>query len=323
MLIDQYKRRFTYLRLSVTDQCNFRCNYCLPDGYCKTGKVDYLNLDEIAALVAAFAKAGTRKIRLTGGEPSLRKDLCDIIRICKQTPGIEKVALTTNGYHLDRQIDGFLEAGLDALNVSVDSLHPDSFRLITGHDKLNQVLRGIDLALEKGLGRVKLNAVLMKSFNAPQLDSFLDYVKYKPVSLRLIELMETGDNGEFFNAEHVNSQNIKQQLLADGWVTQARRPDDGPATEFVHPDYAGRFGLIMPYSKGFCDQCNRLRVTSLGNLGLCLFADNNLNLRPLLQTLDSRQLAGHLHQLLSGKKESHLLQQHNCGSTRNLSQYGG
>jgi len=324
MLTDRFNRRFTYLRLSITDQCNFRCNYCLPDGYCADGTSDtYLQLTEIQKIAAAFALNGTKKIRITGGEPSLRKDLSDIIRCCRETPGIETVALTTNGYKVTRNLRAWVDAGLNQLNLSADSLSPENFTLITGHDKLREVLSGVDLALELGLQHIKLNAVLMREFNQSEVQRFLDYVKQRPISLRFIELMETGDNTDFFNAQHVSGATVQTQLESQGWIQVLREPHAGPAIEYTHPDYAGNIGLIMPYSKDFCSSCNRLRVSSHGNLHLCLFSESHRSLRPYLAKETTEQLAARLRDWVLDKKETHGLHERNSGVTRHLAMIGG
>jgi len=243
VLADNHGRRFSYLRLSITDVCNFRCNYCLPDGYQGTDRSGFLTLEEIRRIAAAFAAMGTRKIRITGGEPSLRKDLPDVIRTLKQTPGIETVALTSNGYRLTQQIRDWADAGLDQLNVSIDSLDPQQFKAITGHDKLQEILDGIQLARELGIRHIKVNAVLLKAWNMNSFQHFFDWLRTTPVTLRFIELMETGDNGEFFAANHVSGDSVKQTLLSRGWTEKPRGPHDGPAQEFSHPDFAGDIGL--------------------------------------------------------------------------------
>lgn len=327
-LTDNFERRFTYLRLSITDQCNFRCNYCLPDGYCSEGKPSFLTLAEIESLVKAFAQCGTRKIRLTGGEPSLRKDLADIIAICKNTPGIETVALTTNGYKLSKEIDSYIDAGLDNLNLSADSLRPETFHLITGQDKLREVLNGIDLAISKGIKTVKLNAVLLRQYNWQELNQFFSYVKDRPVTIRFIELMQTGDNHDFFHAQHVRGTELQTQLLEQGWIPKIRDAHAGPALEYTHSDFVGNIGLIMPYSKDFCRSCNRLRVSSSGKLHLCLFADDNLDLRPHLLNESTDAVAQRLHNLVQHnlvqhKLAGHQLEQGISGSTKHLAMLGG
>ena len=192
MLQDSFKRRFSYLRLSLTESCNFRCNYCLPNGSTCDNKAAELTLAEIKHLVHGFAHAGTSKVRLTGGEPTLRRDLCDIIETVRTTRGIKDVALTTNGYRLNKEIHHWLDAGLTALNVSVDSLDADTFHLVTGQDRLPDILAGIDRALALGLSKVKINTVLLRQYNGQSLNTFLDFVRDKPISLRFIELMQTG-----------------------------------------------------------------------------------------------------------------------------------
>ncbi|WP_430461129.1 GTP 3',8-cyclase MoaA [Thalassolituus sp. LLYu03] len=323
MLTDRFARRFTYLRLSLTETCNFRCTYCLPDGNDCASHDTELTTAEIQRLVRAFAMLGTRKIRLTGGEPSLRHDLSDIIRLCKQTDGIEQVALTTNGFRIQKDLPKWLEAGLDTVNVSVDSLDPSAFARITGADRLHYVLQGIDQALAMPFRKVKINSVLLKQQNATALPAFLRFIKDRPLSLRFIELMRTGDNGDFFNQQHLSGELIRQQLLVDGWSQCLKSVTDGPALEYSHPDYAGRIGLIMPYSKDFCADCNRLRVSSLGQLFLCLFADQHQSLRHLLQDDDPQPLLHWLQQAILGKEASHQLQQGFSGSTRHLAMIGG
>lgn len=324
MLTDRHARRFTYLRLSVTEACNFRCNYCLPNGTdCSAeSRRNELGLDEIERLVHGFAAAGIRKIRLTGGEPSLRRDLTDIIALCKRTPGIETVALTTNGYRLGRELQRWRAAGLDALNVSVDSLDAARFALITGHDKLRSVLSGVEQAAGLGI-RIKLNCVLMREHNADEMDNFLQFVRTRAVTLRLIELMQTGDNAAFFQRNHVRGEAIAIYLQQRGWQLQPRTPHAGPAQEYRHPDYAGGIGLIQPYGKDFCASCNRLRVSSDGKLFLCLFAEQHQDMRPLLNDENPEALAQFLQYALNGKTESHQLLRAKTGATRHLAMIGG
>ena len=191
MLEDNFGRRFYYLRLSITDVCNFKCNYCLPDGYQCDQPRDFMSLDEIKRLTSAFAGLGTEKIRITGGEPALRKDLPEIIATCKQTQGIKKVAITSNGFKLPEHLPQWLDAGIDAINISIDSLDPRQFHAITGHNKLDTILKGIDMALADGRPTIKVNTVLMKEYSGRNIQSYLDWLKDTPVTLRFIELMQT------------------------------------------------------------------------------------------------------------------------------------
>lgn len=322
MLEDKFGRRFHYLRLSVTDVCNFKCNYCLPDGYQCDSDRNFLAVDEIKTLVQGFAALGTSKIRITGGEPSLRKDLPEILSICANTPGIQQLAMTTNGYKLESDIQSWVDAGLQSINVSIDSLDPRMFNAITGNDKLTTIIRGIDKAISLGV-KVKVNAVLLKQYNGSQLQTFLDWVKTTPVSFRMIELMQTGDNLDFFKQNHISALPIKEQLIDQGWSQLIRDKAAGPAQEFYHSDYAGRIGVIMPYSNDFCSSCNRLRISATGKLHLCLFADQGLDIRPNLTSANSQELQSQLVSLLSDKEATHWLQDGYTGGTKHLAMLGG
>lgn len=325
-LIDAFARKFYYLRLSVTDVCNFRCTYCLPDGYRPNGNSTkrFLSLDEIRRVTAAFADLGTEKVRLTGGEPSLRRDFCEIIAAVKSNAAIRTLAVTTNGYRLARDVAAWRDAGLNALNVSIDSLDARQFQLITGQDKFYQVMAGIDAAFDAGFAKVKVNTVLMRNVNDIQLDQFLAWIKVRPIQLRFIELMETGDGSQLFRTRHISGETIRRQLVQKGWQLQARGRSDGPALVFRHDDYQGEIGLIMPYAKDFCASCNRLRVSATGKLHLCLFGEQGIPLRDLLASDASRPaLQARIADGLQMKKQTHFLHDGNTGITRNLSYIGG
>lgn len=322
MLEDSFGRQFHYLRLSVTEACNFRCQYCLPDGYDGPTSEHFMTLKEIDTLLQAFARLGTSKVRLTGGEPTLRRDFIDILRLTANTPGIERVAMTTHGARMEKFASTWKEAGLDQVNVSIDSLDPRQFAAITGQDKLRSVLRGLDAAIEAGL-EVKVNSVLLNDFSQSRLQRFLSWLKDTPVTLRFIELMETGDLTQFFNKQHQSGSPIKKQLENMGWQPLLRGKDAGPAQEFFHPDYAGRIGLIMPYSKDFCKTCNRLRVSAPGKLHLCLFSENGIDMRDLLSTGNVEEVIQFLQHALSQKDATHYLHEGKTGATKHLAMLGG
>ena len=322
-LTDNFSRSFRYLRLSLTEKCNFKCNYCLPDGSECHSMSNDLTLIEIRRLVTAFALLGTEKIRLTGGEPTLRRDINDVIRCCKSIPGIKSVALTTNGFRLEQDVQAWRQAGLDVINVSLDSLRPEMFQLITGSGKLNSILNGLETARNLGFRQVKINTVLLREQNAEELNSFLDFIKARPITLRFIELMRTGDNADFFSRQHLSADYIREYLLINGWVQNIRGADAGPAKEYSHPDYEGSIGLIMPYSQDFCASCNRLRVSSQAELYLCLFAEKHLSFRELLQSDDPEPLIKFLQASIQQKTAGHNLWQQQTGSTRQLAMIGG
>lgn len=323
-LVDRHGRTFPYLRLSLTEACNYRCSYCLPDGWRADGGPRFLDADEVRRLVSAFAGLGMWKIRLTGGEPSLRKDLTAIIAAVAATPGVRKIALTTNGCLLPRHLPRWRAAGLTALNVSLDSLDRERFRAITGRDRHDDVLAGVDQALAMGFDAVKLNAVLLRDINDDELPRWLDWLRERPLALRFIELMRTGDNGEYFKRHHLGADAVEDKLRAAGWTLCPRAPDAGPAREYAHPDYAGRIGLIAPYSKDFCVGCNRLRVTARGDLRLCLFGDFGVPLRPLLREDGQRdELMQRIRALLGHKAAGHFLHEGKTGITPHLASVGG
>lgn len=323
-LVDGFGRAFPYLRLSLTEACNYRCSYCLPDGYQADGRPKFLALDEIERLVRGFAALGMSKLRLTGGEPSLRKDLPSIIAAVSAVPGIRKVAITTNGCLLPRHIRTWREAGLTALNVSLDSLDPARFHAITGHDRFVEVTEGVEIALGLGFDSVKLNAVLLRGLNDDELPAWCEYLRERDVAIRFIELMRTGDNAAYFERHHVRGETLEEQLLAAGWSLRPRAPDAGPAREYAHPDYRGRIGVIAPYSKDFCAGCNRLRVTARGDLRLCLFGDFGIALRPLLQSdADHDALVARIATQLGLKAAGHGLHQGQTGITPHLASIGG
>jgi len=323
-LEDNFGRRFPYLRLSVTDVCNFRCTYCLPGGYQKTHNDTFLTLPEIKRLVRAFAEMGTWKIRLTGGEPTVRKDFLDIARTVSETPGIRKLAFTTNGYKLPQRAQSYYDAGLRVINISIDSLDPRRFHELTGHDRLEEVMGGVQAALDTGFESVKINTVLLKGLNDDELDGFLSFVENRPVSLRFIELMQTGDNLSYFRKHHIPATVVKEKLEERGWDLQERDVGAGPAVEYTHANYQGRIGIIAPYSKDFCKTCNRLRISARGGLHLCLFGVGGYDLRPLMQGDNQKEeLKEKIMDLVKFKRSSHFLQEGNTGVRENLASVGG
>jgi len=323
-LSDSIGRRFEYLRLSLTDICNFRCTYCLPEGYKKPcNKPNELSVEEIRRAVTAFAQLGLWKVRLTGGEPTLRRDFEDVARAVSQVPGIRKVAMTTNGYRLAQRAQAWRDCGVSAINISVDSLDPARFAAITGHDRLAEVMRGIDAAEAAGFESIKLNAVLMRGVNDDELEAMVDFVASRDLALRFIEVMRTNDNTSFFDERHVAGQSVIDRLEAVGWRRLPREVGAGPALEFGHPEAKGRIGIIAPYSKDFCASCNRLRLSSDGRLHLCLFGDGGFDLRPLLAGDSETDLTGRIRALVRAKAPAHRLHEGNSGATPHLASIGG
>ena len=327
-LEDNFGRKFPYIRMSITEVCNFKCGYCLPNGYQvdKSDNRKFLNIDEIRRLAKGFSELGVQKIRLTGGEPTVRKDFYEIVKILKNETSIKKIVITTNGYHLDQKAKLLIDSGLDGINISIDSLDRNTFKKVTGHDRLPEILKGIKNLQDLYFENIKINAVLLNGINSSDKDfeTWAEFIKVNKVDFRYIELMQTGDNLEYFKKYHISSNIFKEYLNKNNWIFQTLGKDAGPSLNFINPEYKGKFGIIAPYSKDFCRSCNRLRITSRGDLRLCLFGNTGISIRHLLQKDDQ---IDELQDLIMGqmkfKKETHYLELGETGLIKNLSTTGG
>jgi cyclic pyranopterin phosphate synthase len=280
---------------------------------------------EIRRLVRAFVALGVSKVRLTGGEPTLRRDLCEVISEIRSVQGVQKIALSTNGHDLAQRASDYSKAGVRYLNISVDSMNAETFKQFTGRDHFERTLNGLEAALAAGFASVKINAVLMRGLNDHELSGFMDLIRTRPVSVRFIELMQTGAiNADRFHQHHISTSEFKNKLLSGGWTSLQKEIDGGPADEFTHPNYLGRIGLIAPYAPSFCDSCNRLRVSSQGRLQMCLFSAGQEDLRDLLQD-DSQINLMHkrLQDLLTLKPAAHRLHESLTGANQTFSAIGG
>ena len=328
ILKDNFGRRFPYIRLSISDVCNFKCGYCLPDGY-KINKADnrtFINTQEIGRLAKALSELGVSKIRITGGEPTIRKDYLEIIKIIKKNSGIKKTVITTNGYKLNKIAKNLKDSGLDGINISIDSLNSKIFKKITGHDRLHEILEGIQELQKLNFKNIKINAVLMKGINDSEKDfkEWSNFIKNNEIDFRYIELMQTGDNLDYFQKYHISANKFVDFLNNDKWIIQTFGKDAGPSKNFIKAEYKGKFGVIAPYSKDFCKSCNRLRITAKGDLRLCLFGDTGINIRHLMQKDDQiEELKDLILNQLNYKKESHYLEIGETGLNKNLSTIGG
>ena len=328
ILKDSFGRKFPYIRLSISDVCNFKCGYCLPDGY-KIDKSDnrsFLNIEEIGRLAKALSELGVSKIRLTGGEPTVRKDFFEIVKIIKKNSGIKKTVMTTNGYRLDKIADNIKNSGLDGINISIDSLNANTFKKITGHDRLGEILKGIKNLQKLNFKNIKINAVLLKGVNDTEKDfnNWAEFIKNNEIDFRYIELMQTGDNLDYFNNYHVPAKKFTDYLNNNNWIIQTFGKDAGPSKNYLNPKFKGKFGVIAPYSKDFCKSCNRLRITAKGDLRLCLFGNTGINIRHLMQKDNQiEELKDLILKQLNFKKESHYLEIGETGLTKNLSTTGG
>lgn len=275
-------RQIDYLRISITDRCNLRCQYCMPcDGVPLISHEEMLRYEEIVRVVTVAAGLGIRKVKVTGGEPLLRRGVVEFIRTLRQVKGIEQVTMTTNGILLPQYLPQLADAGIGAVNVSLDTLQADTFRTLTRCDGLQDVLRGIDMALSAGL-RVKVNVVPVAAFNRDELPALARLAQNRPIDVRFIELMPIGC-GKAFTA--IPTDEVRRQLahIFGALTPWEDRRGNGPARYVSVDGFVGKIGFISPISHSFCQECNRMRLTSTGYLKLCLASDWGVDLRGLLR----------------------------------------
>ncbi|MBV8532070.1 MAG: GTP 3',8-cyclase MoaA, partial [Candidatus Eremiobacteraeota bacterium] len=284
-LVDGFSRPITYLRISVTDKCNLRCVYCMPEtGLPWLRREEILSYEEIAAVVLAAARVGVRAIRLTGGEPLVRRDVHRLVAAIAAIPGIDDISLSTNGLLLEEQLAQLVAAGLRRVNFSLDTLRADRFEAIARRPGLDVVLRGIKAAAAAGLTPLKLNCVVMRGRNDDELVDFAALTRELPIFVRFIEVMPVHENLELQRDAYVSSDEILQRVAAIGDLRPVPGPaGNGPARYFAFPRAAGAVGVISPLSHDYCERCNRVRLTADGRLRLCLFGDHALDLRSPLR----------------------------------------
>jgi len=293
-LIDQYNRRLNYLRISVTDRCNLRCLYCLPgEGIPKLRHEDILTYEEILRIAGIAVKLGVEKIRLTGGEPLVRKGLCKIIPQLTGLAGLKDVALTTNGIYLKENLEKLKTGGIKRLNISLDSFKKEKYKKITGWDGLEQVLAGIGRARQMGFQPIKINVVVIKGINDDEVLDFARLSLEHPYHIRFIEYMPLGIASADNSLHHVPNSVIKEQISGLGkLVLVSKTALDGPAERFRFEGAPGEIGFISPLTHHFCHTCNRLRLTARGSLRPCLLSDQEEDLKgPMRQGASDNDLA--------------------------------
>lgn len=308
ILTDTFGRKHTYLRISVTERCNLRCTYCMPaEGVKLTKKENILRTDEIIQIADLFVKEGVRKIRLTGGEPTVRKDIVDIVGQLKQLADLEQIAITTNGLTLTRQLPALQRAGLDALNISLDTLREERFEIFTRRKGWMRVMASIDLAVQLGYNPVKVNCVIMRGRNDDEIIDFIDFTKERPIDVRFIEYMPFQGN-EWKENKMVSFDEMKRIIRKKYPDFQAlpNQPNDTSKAYHV-PGFVGQVGFITSMSQHFCDSCNRLRITADGNLKVCLFeGKGEVSLRDALRNGASEDaLKDLIRKAVSRKKKQH------------------
>jgi cyclic pyranopterin phosphate synthase len=326
-LVDPFGRSVEYLRISVTDKCNLRCVYCMPEeGLPWLRKGELLTYEEIHEVVATMAPMGLRRIRLTGGEPLVRKDLHLLVELLASVPGIEDLALTTNGVLLEGMASRLKEAGAGRVNISLDSFRKDRVDALARRaGTFERVLAGLEAAEAAGLNPVKINVVLIRGKNDDEIPDFARVTQERPWHVRFIELMPTGSNLELSAQDFMSCQEALERLRSMDDLEPVEGPDgNGPAAYFRFPGAAGTIGVITPMSHNFCDACNRLRLTADGYLRPCLFGDLQTNLRDPLRA--GQELVPLIQETLRIKPERHDLVQgsdRGSGGLIALSQTGG
>ncbi len=282
-MVDPFGRRISYLRLSVTDRCDFRCFYCLPKGFKDFSQPDtWLTADEVVRVVRAFSELGVSRVRLTGGEPLTRRDCLDIARRIGALPGIEDLSLSTNASQLAQHSRALKEAGVGRINVSLDSLDTEKFRRITG-GALQGVLDGLMAGKAAGLAPIKINMVVMKGLNDGEIGDMVDFCLEHDFTLRFIETMPVGDTGRGASDHYKDLREVKAELEQRFDLEPAVMNGGGPATYVRVADTNLRIGFITPISQHFCETCNRVRLSVEGTLYLCLGQHDKVELRPLLR----------------------------------------
>ncbi len=283
-LTDRFGRRHTYLRISVTERCNLRCHYCMPaEGVELSPRSHILTFEEIERLTRLFAQLGVRQVRLTGGEPLVRKDVDKLVGLISAIEGIHSVTMTTNGILLERKLQALRDAGLTGMNISLDTLLENRFVEITRRPGIDRVLSAIDAALGAGYAPLKINCVVMKGVNDDEVVSFAEMTRNRPLVVRFIEYMPFSGNGwndRFFVPWCETRSYIEERLGA--LVPLAETPH-ATAREFRAPGFQGSIGFISSMSDHFCDSCNRLRITADGNLKVCLFGKREVSLRDMIR----------------------------------------
>lgn len=283
-LIDRFGRHVTYVRLSVTDRCDFRCVYCMSERMTFLPRARILTLEELAQLGRAFVALGVHKIRITGGEPLVRQNVLWLMQELGALPGLKELTLTTNGSQLPKLAPALREAGVKRINISLDSLQPERFRRITRVGDLDKVLRGVHAALAAGFDRLKINAVILKNRNHDEVIDLARFALDQGMDISYIEEMPLGWIGDHDRAEaYYSSDCIKQDLAREFTLLPTAETTGGPSRYYRIPGYAGRIGFISPHSHNFCSHCNRVRVTAEGRLLLCLGQEHSVDLRQVMR----------------------------------------
>ena len=328
---DGYNREIKYLRISLTELCNFRCRYCMPaDGVCKKSHDEMLTQEEIITAARVAAKLGVNKIRLTGGEPLVKKNIVDIVARIKEIDGINEICLTTNGSYLPKYAKDLKKAGLDRINISLDTLNPEKFRYMTRLGELNETLNGIDAALSTGFKKVKINTVLIGGFNDDEIVDLANLTLKQDTDVRFIELMPMYDGGEFGKTAFIPYSEVINKIKEaykgkfasdDDIIKEIFNGDSSVARLYKINGAKAYVGLISPVNNHFCATCNRIRLTSDGKLKPCLHSSTEIPIKGLSE----QEMEGKFREAIMSKPEKHdvLSYESRSKANRNMNEIGG
>lgn len=324
-LTDKYGRIIEYLRLSVTDRCDLRCNYCMPEGFKDFGEPEnWLTFDEIERVIRVFGELGTKRIRITGGEPLVRKNIPELAARLSALPGIEDLSMSSNATRLRKNAAPLKQAGVSRINVSLDTLRPDRFKTITGGGKLEKVLDGLMAAKEAGFQPVKINMVIMRGVNDDEVEDMVQFCIKHDFTLRFIETMPMGDTGREASTQYIPLNEIHDKLAEKYTLINTRMNGGGPARYVRVEGTELRIGFITPMSQHFCETCNRVRLSVDGTLYLCLGQEDSYPLRQYLRAgITDEQLKQHIKNAIDIKPEKHEFSDNPAKLVRFMSMTGG
>ncbi len=302
-MLDLRGREINYMRVSVTDKCNLRCRYCMPEGVDIVPMSDLLTLEEIREVCRQASLLGIDRIKITGGEPLVRKGVTDLVSMLRELPDIRQITMTSNGVLLSQYLPDLVKAGLDGINISLDTLDRENYERITGRDYLDEVLKGLDQALDSGI-RVKMNSVLMKGLNDQEWLDLISMARTKKLDVRMIEMMPIGSGKSY---EGISNQELLRHLKEHfpDLMEDHRVHGNGPAVYYQIPGWKGSIGLISPVHGKFCDSCNRIRMSAMGDLKPCLCFAPVANIRDVLRNQGEEAVAELLRKVISEKPEAH------------------
>lgn len=317
---DSFGREINYLRISITDRCNLRCKYCMPEDGIENKMThdDILSFDEIYTIAKVFTQLGVNKIRLTGGEPLARKGVVDLVKKLSSLEGLEDLAMTTNGILLHEMAEELKAAGLNRVNISLDTLKEDKYKEITRIGDLSSFIKGLEEAKRVQLTPIKMNVVLIGGFNDDEILNFVNMTKDEEIDIRFIELMPIGESANWAEERFISNERVLEK--AKDLIPVPKKDPSSPANYYKLPAGKGRVGFINPISCKFCDNCNRVRVTSTGKLKLCLHSDEEIDLKDYLYS--EKALREKILESIGKKEKSHHLEDGEY-IRRNMNQIGG